>query len=264
MTDTVKLDPEVVKALEISAVSGIRALQNSSGLGLYEAKLVIDAYLLQHPEHPLSQQIAEAAKANRQIRVGVGFQNEVIYADPIAGEPIPFESLQKEITAPECYVVLRELSDCENWLGEAIKACSAAMVDVNAVQIVDNEYRNDNGDISSAVLKLPCPLAREANKALSESLQRNLPRNISFHVVQAANWEKAATIPLHELAVEYFLKEFSRRGRMYLPTTSCVRLMHKPTGIFCRISAHRSRAKNYEEALLLLTSHLMEAGRATR
>lgn len=259
MTNTVRLDPEVVKALEISAVSGILALQSSRCLGIYEAKLAIDAYLLQHPEHPLSLQIAESAKANRQCKVAVGFENELIYADPVAGEPIPFELLKKKITTPTCYVLLRDRAECKNWLGEATKVCRTAMLDADAIEIVDEECRNEYGDVSSAVLKLSGELTREAIKDLPESLLSNLPRSINFHVVRAASLEKAATIPLNELTVEYFLKEFSRRGCMISPTTSCVRLMHKPTGILCRISAHRRRASNYEEALLLLTSLLTEA-----
>lgn len=255
MRDADQLPPEVVKALEMGAVSGIKALRSISGLGLYEAKLVIDAYLQRHPEHPLAQRMTGGAKIEPRGESSVAWWDEIVVADPVAGKAVAFDSLAKKIVAPACYVLLREKTHCENWLGEAIKACVGAMVDINTIEILDEERRSKDGDISAAVLKLLRPLSREAIHALPERLQRSLPEGLSFRVVQAAQWNEAA-IPCDELTVEYFLHEFSRRSSMVSSTTSCVKLMHRPTGTLCRSTAHRRRTENYEEALLFLASLL--------
>jgi hypothetical protein len=258
VTDADRLPPEVVKALEMGGVSGIKALRSISGLGSYEAKLAIDAYLQRHPEHPLSHQMREVAQIDPRSEQGVAWWDEIVTADPVAGEAVAFDSLPKEVVAPECYVILREKTNCESWIGEAIKACGSAMVDMNAIEFVDEERRSKDGDLSAAVLKLLRPLSREAIRALPEKLQRSLPEGVSFRVVEAAQWNEAA-IPPDEMTVEYSLHEFARRGRMVSPTTSCVKLMHRHTGTLCRSTTHRRRIRNYEEALLLLASLLKEA-----
>jgi len=255
MTDAEQLPAEVVKALEMGGVSGIKALRSISGLGLYEAKLAIDAYLQRHPEHPLSRRMREGALAEPRNENGSAWWDEIITADPVAGEAVAFDSLPKEVVAPACYVLLRETASCESWLGEAIKACSSAMVDKTTIEVVDEERRSKDGDMSAAVLKLPRPLSIGAIRALPKRLQEDLPEGVSFRVLEAAQWNEAA-IPPNELTVEYFLHEFSRRSRMVSPTTSCVKLIHQPTGIFCRSTTHRNRERNYEEALLLLASLL--------
>lgn len=257
MSTADQLPQEVLDALEISGVSGIKALQSISGLGLYEAKLVIDAYLQEHPEHRISQQMRAGAQ-DMPLNDGLPRWGEIVTAEPVAGEAVAFDSLEKKVGAPECYVLLRESSNGESWLGEAIKACSSAMVEPDAAHIVDEERRSEDGDISAAVIKLSRELSRSAIQALTEELQLSLPNNVCFRLVKGAQWNDAA-IPPNELTVEYFLHEFSTRGRMVWPTTSCVKLVHRPTGITCRSTTHRRRLDNYEEALLLLASLLKES-----
>ena len=257
MSTADQLPQEVLDALEISGVSGIKALQSISGLGLYEAKLVIDAYLQEHPEHRISKQMESGAQ-DMPLNDGLPKWGEIVTAEPVSGEAVAFDSLEKKVGAPEFYILLRESFNGERWIGDAIKACGSALIEPDAVHIVDEERRSKEGDLSAAVIKLSRELSRNAIQSLTEKLQLSLPNNVCFRLVKGAQWNNAA-IPPNELTVEYFLHEFSTRGRMVWPTTSCVKLFHRPTGITCRSTTHRRRVDNYEEALLLLASLLMES-----
>jgi len=177
--------------------------------------------------------------------------------DPEVGEAIALESLPKDVAAAECYVLLRDSGRCKNWLSRALKACGDEFVDMSAIDVVDEQRLNEGGDLSAAVLKLLAPLSRERMQALPDRLAMELPEGVSFRLIEGARWNEAA-IPSDELAVEYFVHEFARHGRMIRRTTSCVKLVHLPTGIACRSTAHRRRQSNYEEALLLLASLLKE------
>jgi hypothetical protein len=261
MNDTTQLPAEVIKALDYGAVSAINALRTISGLGLYDAKLLVDEYLQRHPEHPLSRRMREAAHAEPKSVRGVASRHEIVTADPVAGVAIPLDALPKRIAAGGCYVILREKIDCESWLGEATKACVAAMADMQSLEIVDEERRNNSGDVSGAVLKLLGPFSREAIQGLHDKLQRALPAGVSVRVVAGIQWS-AATIPPDELTVEYFLHEFTRQSPMVGATTACVKLTHGPTGTLCRSTAHRNRTLNYEEALLLLISLIRDGSAA--
>lgn len=257
MSTADQIPQEVLDALEISLVSGIEALRSIRGIGLYEAKLVIDAYLQEHPEHRISQQMRAGAQ-DMPLNDGLPRWGEIVTAEPVAGEAVAFDYLEKKVGAPECYILLRESFNGESWIGEAIKACSRAMVNLDAVHIVDEERRSKDGDISAAVIKLSTALSRDAIQALTEELRLSLPQNGCFRLVTGAQWNDAAILP-NELTVEYFLYEFSTRSRMVWPTTSCVKLVHRPTGITSRSTTHRRRVDNYEEALLLLASLLKES-----
>lgn len=257
MSNADQLPPEVLKALEISGASGVLALRGISGLGLYEAKLVIDAYLQKHPEHPISKQI-QADAQNKKLKDGLPGWGEIVTADPVAGEAVAFETLAKKVGAPNCYVLMRESFNGESWLGEAIKACKSVMLDLDAVHIVDEEWRSKDGDISAVVIKLSRELSRDVIQALTEELRLCLPQNVCFRLVKGIQWNEVAIRP-DDVTVEYFLHEFSTRGRMVWPTTSCVKLIHRPTGTISRSTTHRRRADNYEEALLLLASLLRES-----
>lgn len=250
------LPAEVLQALEISAVLAIKTLQGLNGLGLYEAKLAVDAYLERHPEHPLSQRLANSSVAPRGERAGA-LLSEFLTAEPVPAEAPVFDSLARVVVSPELYILLREDVPCKAWLGEALKACVDAKIDLSMTEILDEEWRNGDGDLSAAVLKLSGSLSNEAIRALPQTLRRRLVGGISFRLVRAAQWCEAA-IPTDELELEYFLHEFSRPSRMTAKTASCVRLRHRTTGILSRSTTHRNRAKNYEEALLLLASLLKE------
>ena len=188
---------------------------------------------------------------------GTPWREEVVASDPEVGEAIPLESLPKDVVAAECYVLLRDSARCKNWLRGALKVCGDEFVDMSSIDIVDEQRLNEGGDLSAAVLKLLAPLSRERMQALPERLALELPEGVSVRLVEAAQWHEA-TIPCDELAVEYFMHEFARHGRMIRQTTGCVKLVHLPTGISCRSTAHRRRQSNYEEALLLLASLLKE------
>jgi len=257
MTDPNQLPPEVVKALEMGAVSGINALRSISGMGLYEAKLAVDAYLQGHPDHPMLQRMREWSQPETPTGNDTPWREEVVALDPEVGEAIPLESLPKDVVAAECYVLLRDSARCKNWLRGALKACGDEFVDMSTIDIVDEHRLNEDGDLSGAVLKLLAPRSRERMQALRERLAMELPEGVSVRLIEAARWDEA-TIPSEELAVEYFVHEFARHGRMIRRTTSCVKLVHLPTGIASRSTAHRRRQSNYEEALLLLASFLKE------
>lgn len=250
------LPDEVVKALDMSAVMATKTLQGISGLGLYEAKLAVDAYLERHPEHPLSKRLASSSVAPRADRAGT-LSGELLTAEPVPAEAPAFDSLARVVAPPELYVLLRESAPGQAWIHEALKACVDAGIDTAKIEIFDEERRSGHGNLSAAVLKLSGSLSNEAILALPENLRRRLAEGIGFRLVRAARWSEAA-IPPDELELEYFLHEFSKQSPMVWKTTSCVRLRHIPTGILCRSTAHRSRAKNYEEALLLLASLLKE------
>lgn len=256
MSDPGALPDEVVRALEMSAVMAIKTLQRISGLGLYEAKLAVDAYLERHPEHSLSRRLASADVVPRGARVG-SLIGEFLTAEPVPAGAPAFDSLTRTVARPELYVLLRERVHCRTWIGEAVKACADAGIDIAMIEILDEEWRSGDGDLSAAVLKLMGPLSGDATRALPGTLRRRLGEGISFRVVPAAEWSEVA-IPTGELELEYFLQEYSRQSPMVWKSTSCVRLRHRPSGMLCRSTAHRSRAKNYEEALLLLASLLKE------
>lgn len=249
------LPAEVLQALEISAVLAIKTLQCLNGLGLYEAKLAVDAYLERHPEHPLSQRQASSSVAPLCERVGA--LGEFITAEPVPAEAPVFDSLTRAVVSPELYILLSEDIPNKAWIAEALKACVDAGIDISMTEILDEKRRNGDGDLSAAVLKLSGSLSNEAIRALPQALRRRLAEGISFRLVPAAQWGEAA-IPIDELELEYFLHEFSRPSRMIAKTTSCVRLRHKTSGIVCRSTAHQRRATNYQEALLLLASLLKE------
>lgn len=182
-----------------------------------------------------------------------------ITAEPVPAEAPVFDSLERAVVSPELYILLREDVPRKAWLGEALKACVDAGIDMSMAEILDEELRNGDGDLSAAVLKLSGPLSSEAVCALPQALRRRLGEGISFRLVRAAQWCEAA-IPTDELELEYFLYEFSRPSCMIAKTTSCVRLRHRPTGMLCRSTAHQRRAMNYQEALLLLAS-LLKGGK---
>jgi hypothetical protein len=257
-SDSDRLPPEVVQALEMGGVWGIKALRRVTGLGLYEAKLAIDEYLEQHPEHPLLQRSREGKEIRRQSGKGATSWDEIIVADPVTGEAVAYDSLPKDVAAADFYVLLREKDDCGSWLGAAVEACGGESLEANTIEIVDEERRGSQGELSAAVLKFLGVRRKEAAGAVQERLMRQLPESIGFRVVEAAQWGEAK-IPADELAVEYFLHEFSRRSFMIGQTTSSVKLVHRRTGISCRSTAHRRRQRNYEEALLLLASLLKDA-----
>jgi hypothetical protein len=254
VADSDGLPDEVVKALELSAVSAINVLQLIRHLGLYEAKLLVDSYLERHPEHPLCQQLAGAA-ATSQVERTDRWWDEILTADAEPAGLMEFDSLEREVVAPEFYVLLRERVDCKDWIGGALRASISAMTDMATIDFLDEERPSNKGDLSAAVLRMSAPLSKEAIRSTLEIVRRGLPEGGSFRVIEAVQWSDAA-IPLDELALEYFQHEFSRRGRMVSPTTSCAKLTHRPTGTVCRSTLHRRRAKNYEEALLLLASLL--------
>lgn len=85
MSTADQIPQEVLDALEISLVSGIEALRSIRGLGLYEAKLVIDAYLQEHPEHRISQQMRAGAQ-DMPLNDGLPRWGEIVTAEPVAGE----------------------------------------------------------------------------------------------------------------------------------------------------------------------------------
>lgn len=257
VSDLDGLPSAVVEALEISAALAIKTLQGLNGLGLYEAKRAVDAYLERHPEHPLSQRSENSLVAPRGERAGA-LLSECITAEPVPAEAPVFDSLARVVVAPELYIFLREDVPCKAWLGEALKACVDAGIDMSMTEILDEELRNGDGDLSAAVLKLSGLLSNEAIRALPQTFRRRLDEGINFRLVRAAQWCEAA-IPADELELEYFLHEFSRPSCTIVKTTSCVRLRHRPTGILCRSTAHRRRAMNYQEALLLLASLLKES-----
>ncbi|MDP3226594.1 MAG: hypothetical protein Q8N13_01290 [Acidovorax sp.] len=256
MSDPDGLPAEVVQALDISAVLAIRTFQDISGLGLYEAKLAVDAYLERHPEHALPQRSASSSVAPRGEKAGA-MLDDFATAEPVPAEAPVFDSLVRVVATPGLYVLLREGVPCKEWFGEALKAFVDAGFDTARIEIIDEERRNGNGDLSAAVLKLSGALSNEALCALPETLGRRLAEGISFRLVRAVQWSEAA-IPTDELELEFFLHEFSRQSPMVWKTTSSVRLRHRTTGILCRSTAHRRRATNYQEALLLLASLLKE------
>lgn len=256
MSDPDGLPAEVVQALKISAALAIKTLQGISGLGLYESKVAVDAYLEWHPEHALSLRSASSSVAPRGEKAGA-MLDDFATAEPVRAEAPVFDSLARVVATPELYVLLREGVPGKEWLGEALKAFVDAGLDTARIEVIDEESRSGNGDLSAAVLKLSGALSNEALLALPETLGRRLAEGISFRLVQAVQWSEAAISP-DELELEYFLHEFSRQSPMVWKTTSSVRLKHRTTGILCRSTAHRRRATNYQEALLLLASLLKE------
>jgi hypothetical protein len=253
-SNRLSLPEEVIKELEWSAVGAIKILRQHRGIGLYEAKLAIDAYLEQHPEHPRAPRESQQSQIQDQPA-----QSPFVELPPIAGSPIPLELLPNRTALPLAYVVAQaDLPDHGKWFGDLLKVCLRALKE-SSIQILDEKRRSEAGDIVSVAVKIVEPADSNSLKDLLRVLEQHLPKEINWSLVHAGSREDAAEIPLEAVEVEYFLQEFSYRSYMVASTTNCVRLKHLPTGISCRSTAHRGRTQNYEEALLLLSSLLKAA-----
>jgi hypothetical protein len=253
------LPPDVLEALAGSAVAAIRALQMSQGIGLYEAKLVIDGYLEKHPEHPLAVLMSQSQARSANIVEAVAPSKSGQVASSERGQPLSVEALPQRIPPPEVYLIARAGIGNDGWFSVALKACLGIVVDSSSVQVVDEEQGSERGDLIGAAVKISEPLSSAALDRLLEVLKRELPPEVSFRLLHGATRSELSILP-EELSVEYFRKEFAVDSRMVHHSTSCAKLTHLPTQVSSRSTDHRSRIANYEEALFLLASLLRNRG----
>lgn len=259
--DDEPLPPEVLQALRGSVVAGIRALQKSRGIGLYEAKQLIDSHLGLDIAHPSTiqsknqQSTSEHQSQHTRTIQKYPWQREpFIPASTVLGEPIELASLPNRAFSPGAYVLASAPESADRrWYADALKVCFAESLDPALLKVVDEELRNEKGDVASVAIKLPGPISSTQLHALAGKLRQRLANDVNCRVLIGCPREEAA-LPAQELEVEYFVHEFARPGRMSYPGTSCVKLTHIPTGLTARSTSDRNRFLNYEEALLLLCS----------
>jgi len=257
------LPPNVSSALNISAVAAIRTLRENHGVGLYEAKQIVDAYLERHPAHPLAlrqtqsatQSPASARKTFEQYR------DSLLATSPEPGDPIPLEALPNRIRPPAYYVVVRRANAAdEHPFPRVLRACLDSVVNQDCVELVDEEYGPTVWDTVGMTVKLIGPITGHEVSGLMEQLERICSPTTSWRVVRGRTAEELAIGP-KDLKVEYFLREHARESHLW-PTVSCVRLTHHPSGLVARATSHRQKLINYEEAIYILDSLLKDSGHA--
>jgi len=250
------LPPEIVEALRSSAVLGIRGLQQSHGLGLYEAKLAVDAYLQRHPDlSPAAPTPATSSTPVRSAGRSTGQQASLLPVS-VVGVPIDPAELPGQVHPPAHYVVGRAaIGQGWHWAGDLVRHCLDTVSNPSAIAFVDEEIGSAAGDLVGLTLRVNEPLPRNALESLERRLRHDGPAGVSCRVVCAVGRDQASIHPA-DLQVAYFRHELSSDGWMDAPRPRFARLTHKPTGTVARSTAHRSPALNYEEALLLLASLL--------
>lgn len=254
------IPPDAIEALEISAVNAIRALQSSHGLGLYEAKLVIDAYLQKHPTHPRVLGVSQSASSKTvpPLKTFEQYRDALVATSPIAGEPLAMESLPNRTRPPAHYIVARATNaDGGQWFREVRRASLDSVNSSDSVEIVDEEPGSKVGDLLGVTLKLTDSLSRDRFESLTEELERMRSLGVHCRLVRGCG-RHSLSIPPEDLQVEYFLSEYPEVAGHVWPILNCVRLTHRPSGIVSRVTYHRRKDINYEEALYLLASLLQD------
>lgn len=162
--------------------------------------------------------------------------------------------IPRRIQLPEAYVVSRaSVADGGRWMGELLRACLRALSNPDSIDVVDEEQVSDAGDLAGAVFKITEQLTPTALQQLAREIHANCSNGVTARLVKGVAAEEIAIDP-ENCSVEYFRREFATNNRMVHHTDSCAKVTHLPTGISARSTAHRSRAINCEEALLLLES----------
>ena len=156
------------------------------------------------------------------------------------------------VRLPEAYLFVRASNAHRgHWTAGVLQACRRAAIDARSVEIIDEEDASATGNLSSVVLKICDQLPAETIQRLPKEIEATGPQGASIWVIRGVSPENFALDP-EDILTEYFRHEFVVGSNMIHHAESCVRLTHRSTGRSARSTAHRSRALNSEEALLLL------------
>lgn len=188
------------------------------------------------------------APTGREARVGQ--QRTFTDAAECPGSPILRYAYR--VRLPEAYLFVRASNAHRgHWTAGVLQACRRAAIDARSVEIIDEEDASATGNLSSVVLKICDQLPAETIQRLPKEIEATGPQGASIWVIRGVSPENFALDP-EDILTEYFRHEFVVGSNMIHHAESCVRLTHRSTGRSARSTAHRSRALNSEEALLLL------------
>lgn len=145
-------------------------------------------------------------------------------------------------------------SSVTSLLNEVLRDCLKTMPTDGELEIIDERYFSGTTETAEYVLCVCSPdsflVATEAIKHLVTCAS-----NVLEITIFPLNEESPDLDDGLEVEASYYRDETKVGGFVHW-TDSCVRLVHRPSGVDARCQAYRNRAMNYAEALSFLKAKL--------
>lgn len=116
-----------------------------------------------------------------------------------------------------------------------------------------DEQLGTTGLSKGVVVKLLASTSTAQISLALKSLMNRQQQTLDVRFVAAVDPAKL-DIDSHDYSVEYFRRESAIDTQFIFHGDSCAKLVHHVTGIVARSITHRSKARNFEEAIQLLAA----------
>lgn len=116
-----------------------------------------------------------------------------------------------------------------------------------------DEQLETTGLSKGVVVKLLASTSTAQISLALKSLMNRQQQTLDVRFVAAVDPAKL-DIESHDYSVEYFRRESAIDTQFIFHGDSCAKLVHHATGIVARSITHRSKARNFEEAIQLLAA----------